>query len=56
MLGLGNSLYSEGSKLEVSFSNNFSMSFDGSNDFIEVDTTKDNEMESLVKIASKIKV
>lgn len=25
-------------------------------DFIEVDTTKDNEMESLVKIASKIKV
>ena len=25
-------------------------------DFIDVDTTKDNEMESLVKIASKIKV
>ena len=38
MLGLGNSLYSEGSQLEVSFSNSYSMNFDGTNDFIEVDS------------------
>ena len=42
MLGLGSNLYSEGSQLEVSFSNNYSMSFDGTNDFIEVDGVVDN--------------
>ena len=38
MLGLGNSLCSEGSQLEVRFSNNYSMSFDGVDDFIQVDS------------------
>tara|TARA_R100000808_G_C2142441_1_gene150226 strand:+ start:1295 stop:2029 length:735 start_codon:yes stop_codon:yes gene_type:complete len=38
MLGLGNSLHSETSQLKVSFSNNYSLSFDGTNDFIAVDS------------------